>query len=336
MQEKKGIYPLTSEELYCLKSFMRPIWQETYCFLPKEQVDLLLDKYFNQDSIEKYLALGYEYYNLFGVGVLVIKENENDVYIDKLYLTKQARGKNYPRKAFEFLDSRGKNLTLNVNRENKRAVSCYLKNGFKIIKEENIDLGNGLVNCDYVMQKNCKSEKLIIRKCASADINALCDFYGEVVDYLYQTVNYPRWTKGVYPCRESITQAVLAGDQYGAFLGDNLVGAFVFNTDTAGDYSVGEWSACLKDGQFAVLHTLATHQNYYGRGIAKQMVSYCLNSAKEQGYKAVRLDVVPDNFPAIKLYSSFGFSFAGEKDLKRGFKHIPTFCLYEYNFGEDK
>ena len=43
-------------------------------------------------------------------------------------------------------------LTLNVNRFNK-AIDFYLKNGFKIIKEENIEIGNGFLMEDYVMEK---------------------------------------------------------------------------------------------------------------------------------------------------------------------------------------
>ncbi|MBR2955616.1 MAG: hypothetical protein IKC54_00275 [Clostridia bacterium] len=50
------------------------------------------------------------------------------------------------------------------------------------------------------------------------------------------------------------------------------------------------------------------------------------------GYKGVRVDVVPGNFPARNLYEKMGFTYAGEKDLNRGYDHIPTFQLLEYNF----
>jgi len=42
-------------------------------------------------------------------------------------------------------------VVLNVNRFNP-AVSFYEKYGFKIIKEEVIDIGNGYVMDDYVME----------------------------------------------------------------------------------------------------------------------------------------------------------------------------------------
>ena len=63
--------------------------------------------------------------------------------------------------------------------------------------------------------------------------------------------------------------------------------------------------------------------------IGRFMVDYCTSKAQADGYKAVRLDVVPDNIPARKLYEKAGFRFAGEKDLQRGIEEIPTFALYE-------
>ena len=168
-----------------------------------------------------------------------------------------------------------------------------------------------------------------IRKCDLNDLNILTEFYTEVVNHLVKTVNYPRWMPGIYPCRDSISDAIKSGFQYGAFdEKGNVLGAFVFNEDPAGNYDVGNWERVLKSGEYMVIHTLATRIDSYGRGVATKMVQFCISYAKNNGYKALRLDVVPDNYPAIKLYEKCGFVFAGEKDLQRGFEHIPTFCLY--------
>jgi ribosomal protein S18 acetylase RimI-like enzyme len=61
------------------------------------------------------------------------------------------------------------------------------------------------------------------------------------------------------------------------------------------------------------------------------MVEKCIEMSKALGVKAIRLDAVPGNLPAIKLYEKHGFTFAGEKDLERNIEGIPTFKLYEYN-----
>ena len=62
------------------------------------------------------------------------------------------------------------------------------------------------------------------------------------------------------------------------------------------------------------------------------MVDYCIEKSRKDGYKAVRLDVIPDNYPAIKLYESKGFTFAGTKDLGLADEGAPILSLYELNF----
>ena len=139
------------DELY---TFMQPLWLETYGeILPKAQIIFLLDKYFSTEGLTYYRAQGYRYYKIDQIGVLTIVEKTDSIYIDKLYLQPQARGKNYPSLIFTELLKGGKDITLNVNQSNARAVNCYLKNGFIIDEKTDIDLGNGMINCDYVMRK---------------------------------------------------------------------------------------------------------------------------------------------------------------------------------------
>ena len=170
-----------------------------------------------------------------------------------------------------------------------------------------------------------------IVKCKEEDLDTTAQFYDKVTAYLDRTVNYPQWTAGEYPGRESTRRSIEEGVQYICVDGEKTVGAFVLNDDPNGDYSRGDWHADLKEGEYLVIHTLATDPDMRNKGLARFMVEYCINVAKSMGYKAIRLDAVPTNVPARRLYESLGFLFAGEKDLLRGIEDIPTFVLYEYN-----
>lgn len=170
-----------------------------------------------------------------------------------------------------------------------------------------------------------------IIKCKIENLDKLALFYDDVTTYLDQNINYPKWVKGSYPGRESTQKAILKGEQYACFDNDTVVGAFIFNDDPQGAYEVGDWSVSLAGGEYMVIHTLAVHPSFYGKGIAKEMVNFCLDEAKKRGKKAVRLDVVPDNIPAKTLYEKCGFSLVGEYDLKRNINYIPTFLLLEKN-----
>lgn len=171
-----------------------------------------------------------------------------------------------------------------------------------------------------------------VRKSTMEDLQALAELYDKAVLHLTQTVNYPKWQYGVYPCRDSVEKAIRQGVQYQCADGGKVVGGLILNEDPQGAYERGEWQHDLNTGEFLVIHTLATDPDAFGKGVATQMVRYCIDHAKKAGYQALRVDVVPENFPARRLYEKLGFTFAGEKDLLRNIKEIPTFLLYELNF----
>lgn len=77
--------------------------------------------------------------------------------IHKLYLLPVTQGKGYGKRLIDHIsDIALKNLdtalTLNVNRYNK-AYDFYLKTGFVKTGEENIDIGNGFLMEDAIMEK---------------------------------------------------------------------------------------------------------------------------------------------------------------------------------------
>lgn len=171
-----------------------------------------------------------------------------------------------------------------------------------------------------------------IIKCSMEHLDCVADLYDKVTAYLVRTINYPKWIPGKYPGRESTKRAISDNVQYACIKDGKVVGAFILNDDPQGNYSVGDWRQNLSDGEYMVIHTLASDPDTYQMGVGKCMVSYCINKARELGFKAVRLDVVPGNLPAIRLYEKFGFTFAGEKDICKNIKEIPLFDLFELNF----
>ena len=155
----KAITPFTLQDFDNLYNFMLPIWKKTYKgIISDKQIDFLVNKYFKKENVDKFLQQGYEYYKIFDKGVLIFLEREKDIFLDKLYLDESLRGKNIPSLAFEFLLKRKKDITLNVNQGNERAVKCYLKNGFTIEVSHDVVLENGMINKDYIMRKKYKNE----------------------------------------------------------------------------------------------------------------------------------------------------------------------------------
>ena len=171
-----------------------------------------------------------------------------------------------------------------------------------------------------------------IRFCDDRDIIEVGKFYDKVVLYLLETINYPKWEYQVYPSESSVREKVLANQQLLCIDEDKIVGAFVLNTDPQGEYEKAKWTKEFLLGEYMVCHTLAVSPDVQGKGVGKQMVEFCVQYAKDNGYKGVRLDVVPDNIPARRLYEKCGFRYVGDVDLEREIEEIPLFSMYEFNF----
>lgn len=171
-----------------------------------------------------------------------------------------------------------------------------------------------------------------IRKCRAEDIVAAGAFYDKVVEYLDKNINYPKWTYKAYPSEGSVREKFTEGSQFLCFEGEELVGAFVLNEDPQGAYENASWTRKLVGGEYMVCHALATAPQVQGKGLGVELVEYCIDYAKQHGFKGIRLDVVPDNFPAKKLYEKCGFEYVGDVDLERGIEAIPVFSMYELNF----
>lgn len=57
----------------------------------------------------------------------------------------------------------------------------------------------------------------------------------------------------------------------------------------------------------AQILSIGTLKSYRGKSIGKKLVEAGLEFLKSKGVKEVKLEVRPDNLPAIKLYKKFGF-----------------------------
>ena len=170
-------------------------------------------------------------------------------------------------------------------------------------------------------------------KCGPEHLDAATEFYDTVTAYLAEHINYPKWTPGEYPGRASAAEAIKGGSLHACVDDDGkIIGAFVICEDPQGDYSRGNWTRTLEPHEVLTVHALAADPRIYRKGVGKAMVRECVRIAESEGKKALRLDVVPTNTPARRLYEGMGFKHAGTMDLGRGIPEIPEFCLYELNF----
>lgn len=148
-----------------IQSIAYQTWPETYGqILSKAQLNFMLDKFYALD----FLKLNSDNNQLF----YIIEENQKPIgfigiehnfegklltKIHKLYVLPNNQGKGIGKLIISFIadlakKSQSECLILNVNRFNKATI-FYQKTGFKIIQEVNIEIGNGYLMEDFVMEK---------------------------------------------------------------------------------------------------------------------------------------------------------------------------------------
>ncbi len=138
------------------------IWNEWYNgILSQEQIDYMLNTYHSKESIEREMDEGYEFVIMkegdMNIGYLSFHDEGDSIYISKLYLLKDFRGKGHGRRMFDIVDNyaRDKGIHreyLRVNRKNA-TVDVYKRCGFEITDEVKTDIGNGFFMDDYIMEK---------------------------------------------------------------------------------------------------------------------------------------------------------------------------------------
>lgn len=168
-------------------------------------------------------------------------------------------------------------------------------------------------------------------QCNESHLQGVTDFYHKAIAYLETHINYPFWSSE-HPSDKSIEEAVRRKEQYACVEGVEIIGALLLSEDPDGDYDAGIWSRDLKEGEYLSVHVLAVSADCYNSGVGSFMMDECISIARSRGYKAIRLDIVPTNTPAERLYKKKGFVYAGTVDLKRPTAPIPLFDLYELNF----
>ena len=123
----------------------------------------MLDKIYSLSSLQ-------HQYNILKHHFILVLENEIPVgfasfsphedraiyHLNKIYVLPEQQGKNIGKKILSYVckevkKAGARSLQLNVNRYNK-AIHFYEKQGFKIIRDEDIDIGNGYFMNDYVME----------------------------------------------------------------------------------------------------------------------------------------------------------------------------------------
>ena len=171
---------------------------------------------------------------------------------------------------------------------------------------------------------------LDIRAARPDEFAAVQNFYHKLIDMMEGSEFHPRWEKYVYPSDDFLRSSIERGELYVGMLGEEIAAAMVINGEGAEGYAGAPWSVRTADGEFSVIHALGVLPPHHGRGFARELVRAAIGEARAKDMKALRLDVLNGNLPAVRLYESEEFRLVSRVKLFYEDTGLTDFLLYEY------
>ena len=172
-----------------------------------------------------------------------------------------------------------------------------------------------------------------IRIAATADFNHIMEFYNKIIedmDQLEDSQGKPGWKKGIYPNESFIHRAIESQSMWINMREGEIIAALVLNQECADGYERAKWQVKAKPAEIAVLHAFAVSTAYQKQGVAKQTLTQMIEKCRTGGLKALRLDVLKRNLPALRLYESARFVYVDTVQLFYEDTGLTDFYLYEY------
>ena len=154
----------TKEQLPIIQDLAYKIWPHTYgATHTQEELDYMLTKFYAVPSLEQQQAAGHTFILAEEAGEFqgfvayeLHAEGTSKTKIHKLYVLPQTQGKGLGRQLVDYVKEQAllahdQAICLNVNKHNTAQV-FYSKYGFNITQDILIDIGEGFVMDDYVME----------------------------------------------------------------------------------------------------------------------------------------------------------------------------------------
>ena len=154
----------TKPDYILIEELADVIWRKHYIPITGiGQVEHMLKKYQSAEAISKQVEdEGFEYfiltYDKTPVGYISIRKDEDKLFLSKIYVLSEYRGKKIGKTAMQFIEEKTKvydlkTIMLTVNKNNTDSIKAYEKLGFVNVCALVKDIGNGYVMDDYQMEK---------------------------------------------------------------------------------------------------------------------------------------------------------------------------------------
>lgn len=202
------------------------------------------------------------------------------------------------------------------------------------------------------------ADRLRIALASEADLPSLAAFYDDMIAATAGTDNDPMWGRGVHPSQAELADAVAAGELLVGWIAEGereaegaegmaeaegsqrgeaaegsprerLASALVVNGETLPGHEKVPWRVAAAPDEVAVIHLLAVHPDFAGRGVARRMLAAAHDHARAHGARVVRLEVLASNKGPQRLYEKAGYANLGYAKLASKDPRVTDFVMFE-------
>lgn len=150
---------------------------------------------------------------------------------------------------------------------------------------------------------------MIIRFATVEDFDELKQFYIFMNEVINRTTKHYDEKNAYFPSDEMMINAIENEYQYIGIEDDRIVAALIGSPDCDDSYKKVHWQVEAGDDEVRIIHALRVLPEYSGRGYAKRLIGFLLGHAKENGQKAIRLDVLDGYERPLRMYTELGFAY---------------------------
>ena len=158
------------------------------------------------------------------------------------------------------------------------------------------------------------------RQANISDLDQIVEIIELSKKYLKET-KVDQWQDG-YPTKEDLRRDIESGNSYVLTNKDEIVATTVISLDGESTYNSifnGEW---ITNEEYIVMHRVAVHEKYKGKGIFKELIKEAESLALNKGIFSIKIDTHRDNISMQRAVVKNDFQKCGIIYLEDGSERI--------------
>lgn len=158
------------------------------------------------------------------------------------------------------------------------------------------------------------------RQAKISDLDQIVEIIELSKKYLKET-KVDQWQDG-YPAKEDLRRDIESGNSYVLTNKDEIVATTVISLDGESTYNSifnGEW---ITNEDYIVMHRVAVHDKYKGKGIFKELIKEAEVLALNKGISSIKIDTHRDNISMQRAVVKNDFKKCGIIYLEEGSERI--------------